>query len=645
MVKLKEIYDKTENPLEKQGVLEKIIQAYADSERTSLSTPSNLYEYLVTMNQNKDNTRVNKKDEENFYVETYNEWIENMLNLNSSDIKKLEESGIKAKEMQKYLNAFGKVSSMEDIKRLNKNPLFDETGSVNGWQINTSSWEHVKSRLVKARQEGSLSIKHRLYVGCQMQDLWKFAKDFKDKCNEKQIPYYFKLATNTRDDKMVIYADTDNLTDYIEILQEIKRENPDLANRCAPPPVLTRKIDGWIGIGDEPLKDKHGKNQSYNGLRAKIFENSVEEALLKDILDFKGQDVIYNGQKASFNKLFIDSATNTIINELTQNGIESWHGIKEEDLKNEKFKEHIKTQLKKNMTKGLNKLLEVKDIKDELEVSNFDAIFTIPTREDKGIGVNTFTMDKIIKNAVPLIRQVDPKFTEKVKSTIEEKSRENGIDETFCFQKGSKERFEKEDAKRALESKTREVREEISKKDKGIDEKRIDDKTKTNEGQNRKSIVKRLNSNLMKERVILPNGRDISSKQYIEEYVLPNLESSDGKVTLKNNNQIPIKQYIEEFVLGGGTKSYHGDINALLENTTKKVNTSVIDNRKTKEVNQKEILSTSGNNEENRREKPSEIKKQTLEYFRKEKLSQNDDKEKNKESQIDNKLDEAQERI
>ena len=211
MVKLKEIYDKTENPLEKQGVLEKIIQAYADSERTSLSTPSNLYEYLVTMNQNKDNTRVNKKDEENFYVETYNEWIENMLNLNSSDIKKLEESGIKAKEMQKYLNAFGKVSSMEDIKRLNKNPLFDETGSVNGWQINTSSWEHVKSRLVKARQEGSLSIKHRLYVGCQMQDLWKLAKDFKDKCNEKQIPYYFKLATNTRDDKMVIYADTDVL--------------------------------------------------------------------------------------------------------------------------------------------------------------------------------------------------------------------------------------------------------------------------------------------------------------------------------------------------------------------------------------------------------------------------------------------------
>ena len=130
MVKLKEIYDKTENPLEKQGVLEKIIQAYADSERTSLSTPSNLYEYLVTMNQNKDNTRVNKKDEENFFVETYNEWIENMLNLNSSDIKKLEESGIKAKEMQKYLNAFGKVSSMEDIKRLNRNPLFNETGSV-----------------------------------------------------------------------------------------------------------------------------------------------------------------------------------------------------------------------------------------------------------------------------------------------------------------------------------------------------------------------------------------------------------------------------------------------------------------------------------------------------------------------------------
>lgn len=177
---------------------------------------------------------------------------------------------------------------MRDIERLNKNPLFNETERVNGWQINTSSWEHVESRLVKARQEGSISIKHRLYVGCQTQDLWKFAKNFKDKCDEKQIPYYFKLATSTRDDKMVIYADTDNLTDYIEILQEIKQENPEMVGRCAPPPVLTGKIDGWIGIGDEPPKDKNGKNQSYNSLRAKILENSVEEALLFDILGFKG---------------------------------------------------------------------------------------------------------------------------------------------------------------------------------------------------------------------------------------------------------------------------------------------------------------------------------------------------------------------
>ncbi len=645
MVKLKDIYDNVQNPLNDKKFVEKIILAYSKSNRTDVRSPSDLYDFFVHSKKNKDESSFNRKDEEEFYVEAYNDWIKAFLSLKEEDLARLEKSGVNARETQNYLRAFGKVSSMQDISRLIKNPLLDEGERRNGWEINTMSWRHIKSRLIKARQEDSIFVRHRLYIGCQKQDLYKIAKNFKAKCDKRDIPYYFKLSASTksRDDEMVVYADTSNLADYIEILQEIKRENVEIAGRLEGTPALTGKIDGWIGIGDEPPLDRHGELQSYNGLRAKIFEDGVEEVLLDDILSLKGKEVEAKGEKLSFNKLFIQSATNTILDKFFLNDKNFMKNIKKEEF--ERLKEAISDNLKKNMSKGLNKLIEVKDKKDELLASNDYDIFTLLKKNGKEVGVNTYTMDKIIKDAVPLISQIDLDFTKKVRETIDKKAKENGIDETFCFQKGSKERFEKEDAKRALESKTREVREEISKKDNGIDEKRIDDKTKTNEGQNRKSIVKKLNPNLMKERVFLPNGRDISAKQYVEEFVLPNLESSDGKVTLKNNNQIPITQYIEEFVLGGGTKSYHGDINALLENTTKKVNTNLIDNRKTKEVNQKEILSASGNNEENKREKPSDIKKQTLEYFRKEKLSQNDDKEKNKESQIDNKLDEAQERI
>ena len=69
----------------------------------------------------------------------------------------------------------------------------------------------------------------------------------------------------------------DNLLKYINILQEIAKENPEIIQRCGKPPILTGKIDGWIGIGDEPPK-KNGKNQSYNSLRADTRNPPVPQA-------------------------------------------------------------------------------------------------------------------------------------------------------------------------------------------------------------------------------------------------------------------------------------------------------------------------------------------------------------------------------
>ena len=46
---------------------------------------------------------------------------------------------------------------------------------------------------------------------------------------------------------------------------------------------------------------------------------------------------------------------------------------------------------------------------------------------------------------IPIIQQIDPQFIDKVKSQIQEKYRQNSIDNTFCFQQGSKERFKQID--------------------------------------------------------------------------------------------------------------------------------------------------------------------------------------------------------
>ena len=401
MVKLGDVYSSVENPLENEEMLKKIVEAYSKSSRTSLFGSSDLYSSLVKMNQIKDSSQINLDDREAFMVEAYNQWIDNMLSFDDTHIQYLEKSrGMDARQMQQYLRSFGKVSSMDDIKRLKSNPLFDE--EINGWELQ-DGWEHIKSQYISGRTESRIPVKHRLYVGCQNQDMWKLAKLFKNKCEQQQIPFYFKLRSSSeRDDKMVIYADTDNLGNYISALQEIAQEHPEIMQRSSEPPALTGKIDGWIGVGDEPPKKENGENQSYNSLRADIFENAIEETILNELRDFKGKDVVFNGKQVKFNDLFMEQAAQFLIERLDKNKDRfdtklSKLGLKDADLASDKFKEHIKAHLRKNIQQGINKLVNVKDQKAELGGSNGQEIFSIPIREGKSISVDTYDMDSIIK--------------------------------------------------------------------------------------------------------------------------------------------------------------------------------------------------------------------------------------------------------
>ena len=435
MGKLRDVYSSVENPLDNEEILKYIVDAYAKSSRTDLVGITDLYKSVVEMNQTKDNSRINLDDRETFMVETYNQWIENMLKLDENQIQFLEEKkGMDAKKMQQYLRGFGKVSSMDDIKRLKSNPLFEK--DINGWE-HQDGWEHIKSQYISGRTEEKIHGKHRLYVGCQNQDMWKLAQLFKSKCQEQQIPFYFKFGrSRDRDDKMVIYADTDNLGNYISALQEIAQEHPEIIQRCGKPPALTGKIDNWIGIGDEPPSKSNGKNQSYNSLRTNIFEDAIEEVVLNELREFKGKNVTFNGKQTKFDELFIEQAAQFILEKLDKN--KNYFntqlpklGLKDADLTNDKFKEHIKTHLRKNIQKGIDKLVDVKDQKSELFGSNGKEIFAIPTREGKKISVDTYDMDSIIKRMVPIMQQIDPAFMDKVKKQIQEKSKQNGIDDTF----------------------------------------------------------------------------------------------------------------------------------------------------------------------------------------------------------------------
>ena len=165
----------------------------------------------------------------------------------------------------------------------------------------------------------------RLYVNCSKSDLMQLANLFTDKCNSQQLPCYFKYSSGKshRSDQMVIYSNLKDLSNYIQIMQEIGQEHPEIVQRCGQPPMLTGKIDEWIGIGDEPTP----KGRSFTEIRANIIEDVLrknvpaiedKEGLTTYITDGLDCNIIREELKKEFKDKGIDIDTLAFNNENLQ---------------------------------------------------------------------------------------------------------------------------------------------------------------------------------------------------------------------------------------------------------------------------------------------------------------------------------------
>lgn len=441
MQSLSELYSSISRPnliYNNEGIRQ-LIELYRKSDRTNLFGVTGLYDSLVRLNKTVDNSHVNTRDKEHFFVTTYNDWIKNILNLNERQLRALEQNGVQdIRKVQDYLRKFGMVNTLEDINRLKEDKLFDK--DINGWELE-DGWNHIKSRYISGRQEKSINfdIKHRLYINCQYQDIYKFAIEFRKKCGKYNIPYYFKfpvlesmLNGSERDDKIVIYSRTEDLLNYFNIANEILKENPDIAKRMGPPPKLTGKINGLIGIADEPIKDATNTKESYNSLRARILEDAIETTIIMDIYKFKNSYVNLKNKQVKFNEIFL----NTAIDQL----------IKKSNQKANINRELMYKGLQKNISKGLARLTEVKDKKDTLARTNGEAIFYVPINSTEKIKVDILSMDRIIKEMAFILLEIDPEFERKVSDEIFRTAQRKGVDgKTFCLNIQTKEEFFKYD--------------------------------------------------------------------------------------------------------------------------------------------------------------------------------------------------------
>ena len=650
MKNYKEIYEKIENPLNDDEVVRKLIEGYSDELRTK-----QYYNKLVQVNyKEKKYKEINMEDKDRLVSQIFNEWKnditknisdEDIKSYNNQDFVRLRECiknipDIKDfKENSKVFNRLTKLDKLDkDSKKTKLTDIYEDYAPF----FHGSTWTYISHNSINPSKYKKIIVDHRLYLNTENIDTYKVMELFRNKCKERELDYHFKFSDRgDRDDTIVIYSDDKKLSKYLEILEEIKKEEPEIIKRAQTPPMLTGKIDGWIGYGSEPSLDENGKNtKSFNSSRSGIIQNAISKETIKWLRENK-----------ELTKE--DLGLNEYLTKQISDDIKDKYNRMDKSVYEPEFQEKLLKRLEKEIEKNKSELLEGKF--DKIKEFNIDGL---------DIEVDSEMIQRAFRPFSKKILKKDPSFLEKVRNAIKEEGLANGIDsEKFCFDIDKRDQLFNEDKTNEIlktidpeflnkkikfaglakghdeieyERYIRAVVKELP-KDKNIimkDGRQLTpkqfieneipkleqkynininklleeniiiekEKTKTNKNKNNieqryttpdnskneeynKDILKNINKDILNKKMQIGEGKEITYKEYLEKYVMPKIPKEE-KIKLKNGMEIPTKQYIEEVLLQEKSK-YGLNIDSMLADTIKDY--AKKENEKTKSINTNNI--------------------------------------------------------
>lgn len=572
-MELRDLYNQIRNPIDDLGIIEKLINAYANSSKGF----GGYYGHLTKMVQKEHSKgQYYRDDADRFYAMLFNKWKNSIVAMTKEEFIELYKMGSYGQDfikMRNYLRNVPDVFTMKEADEIfygsKDDKELENAFEKYSWKSfgSGSGWVHVCSRYLTAKKDQYPNIEHRLYLNTESLDTYKMTAYLVEKCDEHHLPYYFKFDQYAdRDDTIVIYSSTDNLPKYLEILQEIKKEHSELISRMKDPPILTGKIDGWIGYGSEPVKTPDGKMHSFNEIRAKVLEYSIGKITKMWIMNHRNQQITYQGQKLSFQeyiamksveKLIADLEKRYLLYEATDRKNVQRKGIAYDssivsgrlgytlqDVKSLQFKQNVYRILRDKIISALPSVCNggYKDM-DTIKMT---------VRNGKQITFSGYDLECVIQQLSLNISANDPNFIKEIQLEIKRNAKKYGIDsEKFCFDIKAKEKMmmlsSQQEVQKQPKTMVNEQR-ETRKKTKAIDMSVLDVQT----------LPDIINPVLMQRKMKLPNGAEISARQYIQEIVFP-LLPKNGVVILDNGGVLSVKQFIEECVMYECQEKYNGD--------------------------------------------------------------------------------------
>ena len=431
-MKLSGLYKKIENPLEKKGIFENIINCYHLSKDEANFNERTMSVISIS---NKANNKGPNTSEffDRFNSLVFNDWRKSMLEpVNDSFLKNRGISRKGFEKVQKLLRRIKNAKTSDDVSvavktiRQEEDEEFVKAYEACHYFCMDEKWTYYDSALINVHQEERMACEHALYLNISSKDnILKVVTYFLEKCRKKGLIYNFKYNDDiNKDDNIVIYSSTEKLGDYLLVLAEIKQEHPDINSCFFEPSILVGSISGIVGYGSEPVN-----GISCTNLRLKIMYESIDKSIRKWVKKNSDFRIKVGDEYLTVSDAFYKEMVNLLMDKIKYEDFEFpisliVHG-------------NIKLSAKKAIKNGFVQSLNISSHPITPRISF-----------SKKIEFNELDLTRLIKRYALIIVDEDPSLLDAIKKEIEVRCIDLDIDyDKFCFDKKGLDNIRKYDAK------------------------------------------------------------------------------------------------------------------------------------------------------------------------------------------------------
>lgn len=436
MENLMDIYESIDNPIDDLENLKRIIRIYSESKESG----SNFYTEMLRENSmSKENQGFDRPDDEEILeIWRFNTWKSNIVNMTHEKYEEIygDKKGYYSREfmlLRDYLKRIDDVKNSDDENKI-KNEMEREAELKSAfdkynYEIFQGGWEYIScAELLETKP---IQVKHRLYLNIDGIAKYRLIGDIINKIIvEDGNPVHLKYNSADRDDTIVMWMDDENLPKTIEALRSIREKSEDYyKGKIYEPPILTGVIDGWIGYGSEPAKDKDGNSRSFNSVRKQILNESIENATLSWLKQNQDREIEFEGIKLKFSEYLALKCTYKFVKKT-----ERW--LSEPDII-----EDVQNNSNKVFSTIRPRIGDALQIFDKENLSKLDDkklkelnLVGINFNQRENMNITLLAAKDIFCSTASAVFKIDENFAEMVRREIKQLSKKYGIDENnFCF--------------------------------------------------------------------------------------------------------------------------------------------------------------------------------------------------------------------